>query len=179
MVTMQACNLQNLPENYQLKYYLYHALSWPQLLFLAEDQGKVVGYVLAKLDDEDNEDTVHGHITSISVLRSYRKLGLATKLMRASCKIASTVDLSLESQMKAIYEAHFVSLHVRVSNRAAYGLYHDVLGYDVTRTEVGYYADGEDAYEMKLQLQKPKDPEKDKVEDEEKKEAAALEDGKT
>lgn len=29
---------------------LYHALSWPQLSFVAEDEsGKVVGYVLAKM----------------------------------------------------------------------------------------------------------------------------------
>jgi ribosomal protein S18 acetylase RimI-like enzyme len=29
---MQHCNLMCLPENYQMKYYLYHSLSWPQLL---------------------------------------------------------------------------------------------------------------------------------------------------
>lgn len=29
---------------------LYHALSWPQLSFVAEDEnGKIVGYVLAKM----------------------------------------------------------------------------------------------------------------------------------
>ena len=32
------------------RYYFYHCLTWPQLLFLAEDANKqVVGYVLAKL----------------------------------------------------------------------------------------------------------------------------------
>ncbi len=47
---LQACNLWNLPENYQMKYYYYHLLSWPDLLYLAEtDDKKVVGYVLAKL----------------------------------------------------------------------------------------------------------------------------------
>lgn len=73
---MQACNLQNLPENYQMKYYLYHALSWPSLLYVAEDDsGKIVGYVMAKMEDENESEAVHGHITSISVLRSHRKLG--------------------------------------------------------------------------------------------------------
>ena len=33
MQAMQHCNLLCLPENYQLKYYLYHGLSWPQLSF--------------------------------------------------------------------------------------------------------------------------------------------------
>ena len=33
-----------------LQYYFYHILSWPQLLYVAEDySGKIVGYVLAKL----------------------------------------------------------------------------------------------------------------------------------
>jgi ribosomal protein S18 acetylase RimI-like enzyme len=47
---MQHCNLLCLPENYQLKYYFYHGLSWPQLSFVGEDDdGKIVGYVLAKM----------------------------------------------------------------------------------------------------------------------------------
>ncbi len=49
-MNMQHCNLLCLPENYQMKYYLYHALSWPQLSYVAEDEkGRVVGYVLAKM----------------------------------------------------------------------------------------------------------------------------------
>lgn len=47
---MQHCNLLCLPENYQMKYYFYHALTWPQLSYVAEDEeGQVVGYVLAKM----------------------------------------------------------------------------------------------------------------------------------
>ena len=58
---MQHCNLLCLPENYQLKYYMYHALSWPQLSYVAEDEdGKLVGYVLAKMEDQENpEDQVN------------------------------------------------------------------------------------------------------------------------
>ena len=36
-MNMQHCNLLCLPENYQMKYYMYHGLSWPQLSFVAED----------------------------------------------------------------------------------------------------------------------------------------------
>ena len=36
LLDMQNCNLFCLPENYQMKYYLYHILSWPQLLWVAE-----------------------------------------------------------------------------------------------------------------------------------------------
>ena len=57
---MQHCNLLCLPENYQLKYYMYHGLSWPQLSYVAEDEnGLLVGYVLAKMEDQENpEDNV-------------------------------------------------------------------------------------------------------------------------
>ncbi|KAM1443446.1 hypothetical protein ACFX2I_039726 [Malus domestica] len=37
LLAMQTCNIFFLPENYQIKYYLYHILSWPQLLYVAED----------------------------------------------------------------------------------------------------------------------------------------------
>ena len=54
LLKMQQTNLWCLPENYNLKYYFYHVLSWPQLLQVAEDhKGKVVGYVLAKMEEDD------------------------------------------------------------------------------------------------------------------------------
>lgn len=88
---IQTCNITNLPENYFLKYYLYHALSWPQLSFVAvvrggknKDYPKVVGYVLAKMEEEPTDGVQHGHITSISVMRTHRKLGIAERLMRMS-----------------------------------------------------------------------------------------------
>jgi hypothetical protein len=50
LINMQHCNLLCLPENYQMKYYLYHALSWPQVSYVAENEGgEIVGYVLAKM----------------------------------------------------------------------------------------------------------------------------------
>lgn len=138
---MQACNLFCLPENYQMKYYLLHLLSWPQLLYVGEEMcsKKIVGYVLAKMDED--AEGIHGHITSLSVLRSYRKLGLATKLMRC------TLDA-----MQECFDAEFVSLHVRVSNRAAFTLYRHVLGFEIHDIEKGYYADKEDAYDMRMEF---------------------------
>lgn len=43
LLQMQTANLWCLPENYQMKYYLYHVLSWPQLLFVAEDHKGELG----------------------------------------------------------------------------------------------------------------------------------------
>jgi hypothetical protein len=83
LLQMQHCNLSCLPENYQMKYYFYHILSWPQLLHVAEDsKNRIVGYVLAKMEEDSPE--VHGHITSLAVLRSHRKMGIAAKLMTAA-----------------------------------------------------------------------------------------------
>lgn len=137
LLAMQACNLLCLPENYQLKYYFYHVLSWPQLLHVAEDyNGHIVGYVLAKMEEDAAEP--HGHITSLAVARTHRKLGLASKLMQSAHKA-----------MAEVFGAHYVSLHVRVTNKAAYHLYRETLGYDVNDVEEKYYADGEDAYDMR------------------------------
>ena len=52
--------------------------------------------------------------------------------------------------MKTVYRAKYCSLHVRVTNRAAFTLYHTVLGYEISSTASQYYADNEDAYDMKL-----------------------------
>jgi len=55
--------------------------------------------------------------------------------------------------MAESHRAHYVSLHVRVSNNAALRLYRDTLGFEVEKVESKYYADGEDAYAMHLKLQ--------------------------
>lgn len=54
--------------------------------------------------------------------------------------------------MVETFSASYVSLHVRVSNKAAIHLYSKTLGFDREKTETKYYADGEDAYCMKLDL---------------------------
>lgn len=54
--------------------------------------------------------------------------------------------------MVETYGAKYVSLHVRESNVAALHLYKETLGFDQEKIEAKYYADGEDAYSMKLDL---------------------------
>jgi len=120
-------------------------MAWLHLLQVAEDHnGEIVGYVLAKMEeDSEGGDNPNGHITSLSVKRSHRRLGIASKLMKAA-----------HESMVANFHCKYVSLHVRVSNRAAFGLYHHKLKYQIHHTEQGYYADGEDAYAMKLYFDK-------------------------
>ncbi|CAH6723992.1 N-terminal acetyltransferase A complex catalytic subunit Ard1p [[Candida] jaroonii] len=168
---IQNANLHNLPENYLLKYYMYHELSWPQASFVAttydessldeeinedlkfeDPKGdtayirkgeKIVGYVLAKMEDdpEAEDKTPHGHITSLSVMRTYRRMGLADRLMKQA------LYALCES-----FDAKYVSLHVRKSNRAALHLYKDTLKFEVSSIEKSYYQDGEDAYAMRKDL---------------------------
>ncbi|KAH7636202.1 GNAT family N-acetyltransferase vnc [Dermatophagoides farinae] len=154
LMNMQHCNLLCLPENYQMKYYFYHGLSWPQLSYVAEDdQGRIVGYVLAKMEEES--DIAHGHITSLAVKRTNRRLGLAQKLMDQASRA-----------MVECFNARYVSLHVRKSNRAALHLYQNTLKFEISEVEPKYYADGEDAFAMKRDLAefarqnniKPSDP---------------------
>jgi ribosomal protein S18 acetylase RimI-like enzyme len=63
------------------------------------------------------EALISGHITSLAVLRTHRKLGIAAKLMTAA-----------HAAMSGVFEAQYCSLHVRVSNQAAIHLYADTLG---------------------------------------------------
>jgi len=96
--------------------------------------------------------------------------------------------------MADIYQAAYVSLHVRKSNRAALSLYKDTLGFTVRDIEKKYCrlsymdlsdlyplkyrntdADGEDAYAMRLSLKKTASDEKKDVKDDGKME---VQDGK-
>merc|ERR1712083_268912 len=106
-----------------------------------DHNNKVVGYVLAKM--EEDADVPHGHVTSLAVLRSHRKLGIASKLMRASMEV-----------MEHCFGAEYVSLHVRYTNRAAFTLYSQTLGFEIHDIEKGYYADKEDAYDMRKMFAK-------------------------
>jgi N-alpha-acetyltransferase 10/11 len=118
-------------------------LSRPQLSYVAEDdKGNIVGYVLAKMEEpEPGEESKHGHITSLAVKRPFRRLGLAQKLMNQA-----------SYAMVECFDAQYVSLHVRKSNRAALNLYTNSLKFKILEIEPKYYADGEDAYSMRRDL---------------------------
>ena len=58
-----------------------------------------------------------------------------------------------QKEMQDVFGAEYVSLHVRKSNRAAFHLYSVTLAYTVNDVEKGYYADGEDAYDMRCYFQ--------------------------
>jgi ribosomal protein S18 acetylase RimI-like enzyme len=109
---VQTANITNLPENYFLKYYLYHSASWSNLSYVAVDTSKprktaydppkIVGYVLAKMEEDPSDGVPHGHITSLSVMRTHRRLGIAEKLMRQARKLSKpTKAVSLTNDRKS------------------------------------------------------------------------------
>ena len=110
-------------------------ISYPQLVYVAEDyRKKIVGYVMGIMDEESME--CHAHIVSVAVFCTHRKLGLATKLM------------TLAHNAMEVFGAWYVCLKVRKSKLEAFQLYNQSLGYIIHGIEDKYYADGEDAYDM-------------------------------
>jgi peptide alpha-N-acetyltransferase len=49
LIAMQASNLWCLPENYHLKYYMYHLLAWPQLLHVAVNHRGIINSLIILL----------------------------------------------------------------------------------------------------------------------------------
>mmetsp|Transcript_1170 Transcript_1170/g.1685 ORF Transcript_1170/g.1685 Transcript_1170/m.1685 type:complete len:345 (-) Transcript_1170:133-1167(-) len=167
---ISSVNVATLPENYNHQFYLNHLHNWPDLAIVAEHvqdddedgkaslrfkspfgghdpnkQSKIVAYVLGKVDavsggpnGDQGDDYKAGHVTSLAVDGDYRRHRIASELMK-----------QLHYHMATYYRASHVSLHVRMSNRAATRLYCENMGYEVADIIRGYYQDGEDAFLMK------------------------------
>ena len=88
-----------------------------------------------------------GHVTSLAVLHSYRRNGVALGLMDA-----------LHNQMSLCHGAGRAQLHVRCSNEAALRLYASTLRYKVAERISRYYHDDEDAFLMALDLDQLVEP---------------------
>ncbi|KAI3995829.1 hypothetical protein MKX01_020364 [Papaver californicum] len=147
---IKACDLLCFPEEDPVTYFSFFSdsiLSWPQLAYVAEHGGHIVGYVVAKTLEEEEEEKCQGYISCLGVHPSHRKLGIATKLMTAA-----------ENAMVKKYGAEYVYLHVRVSNHAAINFYTKILGYKIHDSAAKFVDDGEDGYGMKKQLQGKQQP---------------------
>lgn len=145
---MQNANLHCLAENYQMWYWMYHYLLTPQGAHVAVDcRGKLLGYVLAKMDDENKNQKppppLHGHVTSVAIYSGYRKLGIATKLLKYSHRT-----------LRECNKAEYINLNVRETNRGAHVLYQQTLGYQFRGVDEGYYADGENGWNLRYTFPK-------------------------
>jgi len=135
-----------LPENYSDYFFLdlYHR--FPETFIVGEENGKVIGYIVCRIETGLSSFVFHGlvkkgHIVSVAVMPKYRRKGIGKAL----------VTKAMENMR--LYKAKKCFLEVRVANTAAVNLYRK-LGFEVSRTIRGYYADGEDAHVMETILEK-------------------------
>jgi len=129
-----------LPEHYTSAFFLDLHNNCPEAFQVAEADGRVVGYVMCRLEHGFSEIrrfrmAKKGHLVSIAVIPTHRRVGVGKAL----------VTRALEALWKNRAEECF--LEVRVSNEPAVNLYKK-LGFNTTRRVQWYYSDGEDAYVM-------------------------------
>ena len=132
----------NLSEPYSVFTYRYFVNKWPYLTYLAmdkENKNKCVGLIVAQLKEKSNS----GYIAMLVVDKSQRRKGLGTKL----------VSLSINKMIKL--GANYVMLETEIDNHAALKLY-EKLGFIKDYKYRNYYLNGNDAYRLKLYLDKPK-----------------------
>jgi ribosomal-protein-alanine N-acetyltransferase len=133
-----------LPENYTDYFFIDLYQRFPETFIVAEENGEIVGYIMCRvelgLSNFGFSGVIKkGHVVSVAVLPQYRRKGIGQAL------ITEAMD------GMRVYNAKQCFLEVRVTNTPAIDLYKK-LGFQVTRTIHGYYADGEDAYVMSRKL---------------------------
>ena len=85
-----------------------------------DGSSEIMGYVLGKAEGEGK--LWHGHVSAVTVAPSYRRLGLAKTLMD------DFEDLCVNT-----YDAYFVDLFVRETNRLAQEMY-EKFGYSICKS---------------------------------------------
>jgi len=133
-----------LPENYTDIFFVDLYRRYPETFLVAEENGHTVGYIMCRIEVGLSNLGLtgivkKGHVVSIAVMPEHRRKGIAKALMTAA----------MEGMRQ--YNAKQCYLEVRLTNEAAVELYKK-LGFEISRTVHGYYADGEDAYVMSLKL---------------------------
>ena len=137
-------NLRTLPEHYSDYFYESLLEELPEAFVVAEISGKIVGYIMFKMEHGFSNFkklgfVKKGHVVSIAVMNEHRSKGFGSALVNESItgvKIRQCSELYLE---------------VRCSNNDAVRLY-EKLGFSITQKLKAYYRDGEDAYVMAIDL---------------------------
>ncbi len=134
-------NRMCLPENYPAYFFMQHYVNYPESFLVAESNGKVVGYVMCRVEYGrlkigGLEVGRRGHIISIAVMPEMRRRGIGQALMEKAI-----------NALKERYKVNECYLEVRVSNVPAIRLYQK-LGFSIVDRIKKYYLDGEDAYLM-------------------------------
>ena len=137
-------NMSTLPEHYSDYFFESILKELPEAFIVAELEGKVVGYIMCKLEFGFSNFrklgfVKKGHVVSVAVVPEHRNKGLGKALMQEG--ISGMVSKKCDE----------VYLEVRVSNESAVKMY-EQLGFVIKTKIRGYYRDGEDAYLMAHEL---------------------------
>jgi len=142
IIPVMEINLKTLPEHYSDYFYESLLEELPEAFVVAEISGKIVGYIMCKMEHGFSNFkklgfVKKGHVVSIAVMNEYRSKGFGSALVNESIKGVKI------RQCSELY------LEVRCSNNDAVRLY-EKLGFSITQKLKAYYRDGEDAYVMAI-----------------------------
>ncbi|KAG7193732.1 N-terminal acetyltransferase [Scheffersomyces spartinae] len=171
LFSVNPINIDPLTENFNPSFYSQYLIEWPTFFFKSTEEThglfdqlyEISGYMMGKTEGRLDKKEWHTHITAVTVMPTYRRLGLAQGLC---------VQLEKMS-VGGVYDTLFVDLFVKVTNSLAYKMYKG-LGYSVYRRVIGYYGrtvpedrnnldDEIDAFDMRKAL--PRDIKRETVRD--------------
>ena len=142
IIPVMEINLRTLPEHYSDYFYESLLEELPEAFIVAEISGKIVGYIMCKIEHGFSNFkklgfVKKGHVVSVAVIDEHRCKGFGSVL----------VDEALKGVK--IRQCSELYLEVRCSNTDAVRLY-EKLGFSVMQRLKAYYRDGEDAYVMAI-----------------------------
>ena len=135
-------NEKELPEDYPFFFYKSILDNFPESFLVAykkHDPDYILGYIMWRIERIPSKNSLRlinkGHLVSIAVIESYRRMGIASALLSKS--------------MPEILKQNITEyvLEVRVSNHEAVSLYQS-FNFETEGIKKKYYKDGENAYYM-------------------------------
>ena len=130
IIPVMEINLRTLPEHYSDYFYESLLEELPEAFIVAEISGKIVGYIMCKVEHGFSNFkklgfVKKGHVVSVAVIDEHRRKGFGSVLVDEAVKGVKTV------QGSELY------LEVRCSNNDAVRLY-EKLGFSITQRSVSY-----------------------------------------